>query len=78
MGARALEAVIFFALYYQMTPRYILIYDLLSVFGKPVYFQHLLKGCSAGLSVICPQHTQLPWLRREPTSLHMFLKSFSL
>lgn len=42
MGARGLEAVMFFALYYQMTPRYLLIYDLLSVFGKPVYFQHLL------------------------------------
>lgn len=41
-------------------------------------FSTCYKGCSAGLSVICPRHTQLPWLRRKATSLHMFLKSFGL
>lgn len=44
VGTHGLEAVIYSMFYYQMTPRYILMHDLLSVFERPVCFWHLLYG----------------------------------
>lgn len=52
VGTHGLEVVIFPIPWYQMIPKYILMYDLLPVFERHLCFQK--AGCSCGLSVTCP------------------------